>query len=119
VKRPGPPAAAGTGFASIWEVVARIPPGKVATYGQVARLAGLPGAARTAGWALHALPDGLTIRGRPVPWHRVIDAAGRISRRAGDLSGAGERQRRLLEREGVRFSRRGRIDLRTYGWDGL
>lgn len=98
--------------------MARIPRGRVATYGQVARLAGMPGAARMAGWALHALPDGLKIDGRPVPWHRVINAEGRISPRAGDAVGEGLRQLRLLRRDGVAGSRAGRIDLRTYGWDG-
>src|SRR5262245_30368739 len=89
------------GFARIWEVVARIPRGRVATYGQVARLAGMPGAARLAGWALHALPHGLRIRGRSVPWQRVINAQGGISARAGDALGEGHRQIRLLRREGV------------------
>ena len=105
-------------FRRIWHVVACIPKGKVATYGQVARLAGMPGAARMAGWALFALPDGLKLRGRPVPWQRVINAQGRISPRAGDLVGGRSRQLRLLRQEGVRVSRGGRIDLRTYGWDG-
>ncbi|HZM69668.1 MAG TPA: MGMT family protein [Candidatus Cryosericum sp.] len=106
-------------FRRLYEVVARIPPGRVATYGQVARLAGMPGAARLAGWALHALPQGLRIRGRPVPWQRVINAQGRISPRAGDAVGEGLRQIRLLRRDGVAISRAGRIDLKHYGWDGL
>ena len=98
--------------------MARIPRGRVATYGQVARIAGMPGAARMAGWALHALPDGLRIKGRPVPWQRVINAQGRVSPRPGDLVGGTSRQLRLLRSEGIRISRAGRIDLRTYGWDG-
>jgi len=105
-------------FLRIWEIVARIPRGRVATYGQVARLAGMPGAARMAGWALHALPEGMKIGGRPVPWHRVINAQGRISPRAGDVIGEGLRQHRRLRRDGVAVSRGGRIELRTYGWDG-
>lgn len=113
------PAAVGTSgaFHRVYEVVARIPRGRVATYGQVARMAGMPGAARLAGWALHALPHGLRIRGRPVPWQRVINAQGRISLRAGDAVG-GLRQTRLLRREGVAMSRAGRINLKLYGWDG-
>ena len=105
-------------FVAIWKVVARIPRGRVATYGQVARMAGMPGAARTAGWALHALPAGQRVGGRPVPWHRVINAAGRVSPRAGDAFDEGERQRRKLRGEGVRLSPSGRINLGLYGWKG-
>lgn len=81
----------------------------MATYGQVARLARIGPNARQVGYAMHALPPGSR-----VPWHRVINARGEISRRA---RGAGElEQRILLEREGVRFSWRGRIDLAKFGW---
>jgi methylated-DNA-protein-cysteine methyltransferase-like protein len=90
----------------IHEVVSRIPRGRVATYGQVARLAGLRGHARLVGYALHALPAGTS-----VPWQRVVNAQGGISTRSGDA-----RQRRLLEREGVRFDARGRIPLARYQW---
>jgi methylated-DNA-protein-cysteine methyltransferase-like protein len=105
-------------FQSIWRVVSRIPRGRVATYGQVARMAGLPGAARTVGWALGALPDGSWIGGRAIPWHRVINAAGRISPRARDAGGESGRQARRLAGEGVLVSRAGRIDLGRFGWDG-
>jgi methylated-DNA-protein-cysteine methyltransferase-like protein len=91
----------------IHRVVSRIPRGRVATYGQVARLAGFPGQARLVGYALHALPDFT-----PVPWQRVVNAQGAISTR-GDH---GRRQRRLLEREGVRFDARGRIPLADSQW---
>jgi methylated-DNA-protein-cysteine methyltransferase-like protein len=114
---PSAPSAPGT-FRSIWHVVSRIPRGRVATYGQIARMAGLPGAARTVGWAMNALPDGARVAGRAVPWHRVINAAGRISPRASDAGGAGGRQARRLRSEGVRVSRAGRIDLGRFGWDG-
>jgi methylated-DNA-protein-cysteine methyltransferase related protein len=91
-------------------VVRRIPRGRVATYGQVARLAGLPGHARQVGYAMAALPAGSL-----VPWHRVINAAGRVSpRRAGP--GAGIRQRQLLEREGVTFAPSGKVSLERYAW---
>ncbi len=113
------PASLTSTFAAIWAVVARIPRGRVATYGDVARMAGFPGGARTAGWALRALPDGLRIKGKPVPWHRVINAAGQISARAGDATGEGERQAIRLRKEGVRVSPSGRIDRGRYGWDGL
>ena len=87
----------------------RIPRGSVATYGQVAVAAGLPGRARQVGYALHALPDG-----SPVPWQRVVNARGQIS--LSTLGGAAERQRRLLQAEGIEFDGRGRIDLRCFGW---
>ncbi|HJP60647.1 MAG TPA: MGMT family protein [Gemmatimonadaceae bacterium] len=91
----------------IHAVVSRIPRGRVATYGQIARLAGLAGQARLVGYAMHALPTGSKI-----PWHRVINAKGEIS-----IPGeSGTRQHRLLEREGVRFDARGRIALSTYQW---
>lgn len=96
-----------------WEryyvVVRRIPRGRVATYGQVAELAGLPGTARQVGWALHALH-----RGTRVPWQRVVNARGACSVRPG--SGSELLQRRRLEREGVAFGAAGRIDLSRYGW---
>jgi methylated-DNA-protein-cysteine methyltransferase-like protein len=112
---PGNPAA----FSRIWSVVSRIPRGRVATYGQVARMAGLSRGARTAGWALHALPDGLRIDGRPVPWHRVINAGGRISPRGGDgESLAVVSQGSRLRREGIRVTEHGMIDLDLYGWSG-
>lgn len=91
----------------IHRVVERIPKGRVATYGQIARLAGLPGQARLIGYAMHALPTG-----SKVPWQRVVNAKGEIS-----IPGEnGTWQRRLLEREGVRFDARGRIPLATYQW---
>lgn len=82
----------------IYAVVSRIPKGRVATYGQVATLAGLPRRARLVGHALGALPAG-----SPVPWHRVVNAKGQVSVRANGF-GFEEVQRQLLEREGVRFS---------------
>jgi len=91
----------------IHDVVSRIPRGRVATYGQIARLAGLPGQARLVGYALHALPAGT-----PVPWQRVVNAQGAISVRSGHETN----QRRLLEREGVEFDSRGRIPLDSFQW---
>jgi methylated-DNA-protein-cysteine methyltransferase-like protein len=89
-------------------VVARIPAGRVATYGQVAALAGYGGQARQVGYALAALPDDLD-----VPWHRVINAQGRVSPRR--HSGYHQLQQALLEREGVVF-RHGCVDLGLYQW---
>lgn len=94
---------------SVYRVVRRIPAGRVATYGQVAALAGMPGAARQVGWALSALdgdPD--------VPWQRVINAMGKISTRASpEIEGL---QRSMLETEGVDFDPRGRVDLSRFAW---
>ena len=91
----------------IYAAVRRIPRGRVATYGDVATLAGLDGHARQVGYALHALPEGSR-----VPWHRVINARGEISpRSAGDSH---ELQRALLEAEGVEFDLGGRVELRKF-----
>ena len=85
-------------FKPIRETVRRIPRGKVATYGQVAKAAGFPGAARQVVWALRGA--------RGIPWHRVIGAGGKIL-----LPGeAGMEQRIRLENEGVKF-RNGRIRM--------
>jgi methylated-DNA-protein-cysteine methyltransferase related protein len=91
-------------------VVRRIPRGRVATYGQVARLANLPGQARLVGYALSALDDGSRI-----PWHRVVNARGRISLRR-DESPMHILQRLLLERERVVFDSRGSIRLELFRW---
>jgi methylated-DNA-protein-cysteine methyltransferase related protein len=96
-------------YARIYRVVRRIPRGRVATYGQVAGLAGLDGNARQVGYALHALPGHVN-----VPWHRVINAQGRVSLRA--ESGDSLRQRLLLEAEGVEFDGQDRIQMRRFRW---
>jgi methylated-DNA-protein-cysteine methyltransferase related protein len=94
----------------IYAVVARIPAGKVATYSQVAALAGLGRAARQVGYALHALPEGSDL-----PWQRVINSRGEVSPRA--LPGWDGYQRHLLEEEGVVFNANGRVDLGRFLWD--
>lgn len=105
-------------YDKIYAVIARIPPGRVATYGQVAALAGLARHARQVGYALHALPDGSDL-----PWQRVINSKGEVSTRAHSgwmAEGEGYRegyQRHLLEEEGVVFDLYGRVDLRRFGWD--
>lgn len=100
----------------VWDVVRRIPMGRVASYGQVAKLVPIPAGvdpqtylaygARWVGSAMARSPA-------DVPWQRVLNAKGEISLRAG-----AEEQRRLLEAEGVRFDARGRVDLGQYGWQG-
>jgi methylated-DNA-protein-cysteine methyltransferase-like protein len=94
----------------IYAVVRRIPRGRVATYGQVARLAGMPRQARQVGYALNRLPED-----SGVPWHRVINARGEISARA--IPDDGRLQRILLSAEGVRFNPAGRIALDRYLWN--
>lgn len=98
-------------FGQVYAVVLCIPPGRVATYGQIARMLEQPHAARTVGWAMRALPEG-----SGVPWFRVVNAAGRISLRGSE--GVAE-QRRLLEAEGISFGRDDRIDVQRFGWAGL
>jgi methylated-DNA-protein-cysteine methyltransferase related protein len=94
-------------YLDIYAVVARIPRGRVATYGQVARLAGIPGKARLVGYALSVLKD------KTIPWHRVINAKGEVSPRAGGIP-ADELQRLRLESEGVEFDAHGRISLARF-----
>jgi methylated-DNA-protein-cysteine methyltransferase-like protein len=94
-------------WATIYKAVRRIPKGRVASYGQVAELAGLEGHARQVGYALHALPPN-----SGVPWHRVVNAKGEISPRSGGDSH--ELQRLLLEAEGVELDGRGRIARRYF-----
>jgi methylated-DNA-protein-cysteine methyltransferase-like protein len=96
-------------YSRIYAVIAMIPEGRVATYGQVAMLAGLPGHARQVGYALAASGG---IEG--LPWHRVINARGEISPRGrGD---ADQRQRILLINEGVEFDSYGRAALARFRW---
>lgn len=97
-------------YRAIYRTVNRIPKGKVATYGQVATASGIPGAARQVGYALHALSDVTT-----VPWHRVVNAQGAISRRSNAWDAEVE-QRSRLQAEGVEFSEAGRIPLGRFQW---
>ncbi len=92
----------------IYSVVRRIPRGRVATYGQIAREAGLPRHARHVGHALRALHPGSRL-----PWYRVINSRGEISVRAGEGFAS---QAERLEAEGVVLDVRGRVDLKRFGW---
>lgn len=96
-------------YQSIYDAVRQIPEGNVATYGDIAVLAGLPNHARLVGYALHALPIYTD-----VPWHRVINAQGKISLGRTDMGGELQQQR-LLEDEGVVFLN-GRVNLKIYRW---
>ena len=103
-------------YEQVWNIVRQIPAGKVAAYGQIAKMIPPPNgveletyaafAPRWVGGAMAACPD-------DVPWQRVINSQGKISERAG-----AEKQRQLLEDEGIIFDAKDRIDLKKYGWNG-
>jgi len=105
-------------YEQVWELVRQIPRGKVAAYGQIALTLPPPNGVeieaykafgpRWVGGAMAACPD-------DVPWQRVINSQGKISPRPGGA----EKQRLLLEQEGVEFDAKDRVDLKKYGWKGL
>ncbi len=99
-------------YERIYTVVRQIPVGKVATYGQVARLAGNPRWARVVGYALHVNPEPHNI-----PCYRVVDRMGRLS--SAFAFGGSNAQRTLLEADGVQVSQDGYVDLKRYQWDGV
>lgn len=110
-RKGGPPALSGdAAVLAILAAVRRIPPGWVATYGQVAAVAGLPRRARLVARVLAKLPDGME-----VPWHRVINAGGRVSF-AASRGGSDARQVALLKAEGVEFDAGGRCELERFRW---
>jgi methylated-DNA-protein-cysteine methyltransferase-like protein len=94
----------------VYEIVLTVPPGRVITYGAIARLLGDPRKAREVGWAMAATPD----RQPPIPAHRVINARGEIS--GNDALGGSAVRRALLRAEGVDFLSDGRVDLDRYFW---
>ena len=103
-------------YAQVWDLVRQIPYGKVASYGQIAKMLPPPQSVeieaytafgpRWVGGAMANCPD-------DVPWQRVINSQGKISQRPG-----AQRQKELLLAEGVHFNEKGRIDFKKYGWDG-
>lgn len=93
----------------IWLTIMAIPAGRVSSYGEVARRAGLPGGARRVGRALRVLPAGSA-----VPWHRVLNSQGKSSLPEGSESWRAQRDQ--LEEEGVEISLKGRVDLKRFGW---
>ena len=97
-------------YRSVWKVVSEIPAGHVLTYGEVARLAGLPKAARRVSQALRRAP-----RQMELPWHRVINAQGKIS--FPENSSGWKRQKDRLEGEGIIF-RNGKVNLEQFGYRG-
>lgn len=96
-------------FEEVYEIVRKIPRGKVSTYGDIARMLGQPGKAKVVGWALHSNPYS-----GDVPCHRVINRKGELSRNF--AFGGMEIQRRMLEEEGIVFNKDGTIDLNRYLW---
>ena len=103
-------ATAPTSYERIYRAVRKVPRGRVTTYGAIARMAGLPRQARLVGYALSALHDGASL-----PWHRIINAQGRLSlERAGRSSGLTQRIR--LEHEGVKVDAGGKVSLARFGW---
>jgi methylated-DNA-protein-cysteine methyltransferase-like protein len=94
----------------VWDAVTQIPPGKLATYGQIAEWIGAYGCARQVGWALRRLP-----LPSPVPWQRVVNARGRISWSVG-RQGSDWIQRQLLIAEGIPVDGEGRLPLGRYLW---
>jgi methylated-DNA-protein-cysteine methyltransferase-like protein len=92
----------------VCRVIKKIPPGKVATYGQIAAMAGNPRDPRSVGWVLHACSES-----QKLPWYRVINREGKISLPEGE---GYEMQRGLLEGEGIVFDFRDRIDLKRFQW---
>jgi methylated-DNA-protein-cysteine methyltransferase-like protein len=98
-------------FEKVHLLVRQVPPGRVTSYGAIARMLEHPHAARTVGWAMHSIPEGAD-----VPWWRILNSKGCIS-----LSGerGANLQRELLETEGVTFDERGCVDLKRFGWEGL
>lgn len=93
-------------FQLVYDLVSRIPEGRVASYGQIARMLGRPHAAREVGWAMRCCPDGL-------PWQRVVMADGSIA--GGDFA---DMRRAMLEAEGVAFLLNGKVDMTVCRWDG-
>jgi methylated-DNA-protein-cysteine methyltransferase-like protein len=94
----------------VWRAVAQIPPGRLATYGQIAELIGAYGCARQVGWALRRLP-----LPSEVPWQRVVNAKGRISLSL-SREGSDWMQRDLLIAEGIPVDAEGRLPLAQYRW---
>ena len=99
-------------FELIYEQVRKIPRGKVATYGQIAMLAGNPRWSRVVGYALHANPDP-----DGIPCYRVVDRMGRLSEAF--VFGGANKQKELLQADGVEVSEDNRVDLERYLWNGL
>ena len=101
-----------TMYQKFYAMVRKVPRGRVATYGQIAKLCGMPRHARHVGYALSAIPEGMKL-----PWQRIINSQGRISLRLRHWdSGSDDLQRILLEAEGVSFDSTGKVNLKKFQW---
>jgi methylated-DNA-protein-cysteine methyltransferase related protein len=98
-------------FQRVYKIVAQVPKGKVATYGQIARLLGEPRSARVVGWAMKAAPESLHL-----PCHRVVNRLGELA--PNYAFGSSDVQRGLLVSEGITFNEDGRINMKKHLWDG-
>ncbi len=98
-------------FERTYELVRQIPEGRVASYGQLARMMGEPRKARFVGFAMHASPG----MAGGVPCHRVVFKDGRLA--PGFAFGGPDVQREMLEQEGIRFLPDGRVDMKSYSWE--
>lgn len=98
-------------FSRVYNLVSKIPEGKVATYGQIAILLGEPRSARIVGWAMRKAPDSLHL-----PCHRVVNKSGKLS--PDYVFGSSDLQRSLLKSEGIIFKRNGHIDIEKCLWNG-
>jgi len=96
-------------FQHVYELVAKIPEGKVATYGQIAALLGKPRSSKIVGWALHSTPSKLKL-----PCHRVVNRFGTLA--PDSIFGGIEIQRSILESEGITFNSDGRVNLKKHLW---
>jgi methylated-DNA-protein-cysteine methyltransferase-like protein len=94
-------------FGQVYEIVAKVPPGSVITYGMIAQMLGRPRAARLVGYAMNRVPYDLKL-----PCHRVVNREGTMA--PGDIFGGEENQRRLLAEEGVTFLENGCIDMEKH-----
>ena len=97
-------------YSMIYQIIRKVPKGKVATYGQIAFLVGIPRGARQVGYALHSLPDG-----SDVPWQRIINSRGKISYKSASFFE--NIQYQLLVSEGIIFEESGKIDLQKFQWN--
>ncbi|MBS4022320.1 MAG: MGMT family protein [Dethiobacter sp.] len=99
-------------YHQVYEMVAAIPAGRVATYGQIASLLGKPQGGRAVGWAMRAVPADLKL-----PSHRVVNKQGALA--PVYAFGSQERQRRMLAGEGITFDKNGRVNVEQHLWDGV
>lgn len=96
-------------FKKVYEIVGKIPSGKVATYGQIASMLGSSKSARTVGWAMSSAPENLKL-----PCHRVVNRVGELANE--NVFGSRDKQRAMLESEGVTFNEKGFINLEKHLW---